>query len=234
MTTTAYVDSAWKGLYSAGGVSFLLAGVLLLSSFSLRISGGVVPSEADAYLRYFADQHLPLSVASGLFALAFVSLIPGVLILYLALKGVNRTYMLIGTGFAGLLIPFRLLEISLLSSQVGVGESYVAATSETSRAAYLAAFDLTKFIGFPIFLLGLLFSSVWIIATSVVMKKGFSRVIAYLGVVTSIAALVSLASEAGQGLGVVRGISLLISSLGANIWFIAVGSKLYKLGSAAT
>ncbi len=211
----------------------MLAGVLFILSILAGIPAGPAPNGADAYLKYLAGQNQIISLRFGLFALSFISLIPGALSLYLVLKDV-RNYMLLATGFAVVLIPFRILEGTLLFSQVGLGEAYAAATNETTRTAYIAAYDLTRFLGFPVFLIGLLSTSLWLILTSIVMARGsYSKGMTCLGIFVGSADLLTIAFELGLGqglslLGIVRGIVFIASAFGTPIWLLAVGYKLYK------
>ena len=76
------VDTAWKGVYRAGGVSFLIEGILfillVLVGFLAFTStfGGEFPTTAEEYLTSYADQRLLFQTFDGIFALAIILLIP--------------------------------------------------------------------------------------------------------------------------------------------------------------
>ena len=218
------VDPAWKGLYKAGGSSYLIVGVLYIISFVLLIILGPPPSTGEAYLKSAP----PLQTLVLIWASVDILLIPSVLGLYLALKELNKTHMLIATGLWGVAIPADLATLGLFFSLVPLGRAYAAATADAQRAAYVAAADLTVGATNAGFTLGFFLFGFAILIQSMAMLKGvFSKATAYLGIVTGILSLV-----AGVGFATVPalGIFPLIWFILLGIWWLLVGSKLYKLG----
>jgi hypothetical protein len=111
---------------------------------------------------------------------------------------------------------------------ITISQNYAAATSDILRAAYVATANYAlaaTAVSAPVY--SFVVSSIGLLIISLVMLKGvFSRVTAYLGIVTSIA-------------GFVYGISLFVSALAmsiviaivlSGIWGLLAGSRLYRLG----
>lgn len=222
-------EPAWRGAFRAGGASYLIAGILYIASVVLIVAIGGPPSTGEGYLKLLAGGKLPFQTLVGFFALADILLVPAVLALYLALKEVNRTQMLIASAFWGVTIAADLGTLMVWYSLVPLTDAYVAATGEVQRAAYVAAavavlgatnagFTLAFFLG-------------WGVATiiqSLVMLKGvFSKGVAYLGIIAGIVSLLAgLGTSAVPALGAVLPIWFIIFA----VWWLLVGFRLRKIG----
>lgn len=219
------VDPTWKGLYKTGGASFLVAGILFIIGFFLLFFLGPLPSTTEAALKTVAEQKLLFQTNNGIFTLATILFIPALLALYLALKEVDKTGMLIASGLSALAITLFLGAIIVNYSLIILSREYGAATTDAQRAAYVAAADLVRGAAGAGFALSVLIFSVAVLIVSRVMLKGiFGKGIAYLGIITGIVGLVG-------GIPVpVLSIIGLVSVLFFAAWFLAVGNKLYKLG----
>ncbi len=85
-------DPAWKGLYKAGGVSFLLVGIIFIVVIILIAFIGLPASTPEGALKAIAGTKTLNNVLFGLLGLASFFLVPAVLSLYFALKEVDRSY----------------------------------------------------------------------------------------------------------------------------------------------
>ncbi len=143
------------------------------------------------------------------------------LALYFALKGVNRTYMLIGTAATWLGIAvFVTAFTTSLFSVAALGDKYLAATSDAQRAAYVAAGDLARSISDVGQSVGFLFLRLSILLVGLVMLKSiFRRGTAYLGIVIGISGIAEIAVPLGP-----------IPDFLSLVWFFLMGFKLYQLG----
>src|SRR5215469_12861511 len=134
------VDPDGKWLYRAGGISALLLGLGYLAIFPLYATVGAPPSDAEAWLKYLVGKTTVWWAILGLSVLTDLFFVPVAVTLYLALKGVNRNAMLVGTAFMEL---FVVLDLAVtwpnIASLITLGEKYAGATSDAQRAAYVAA-----------------------------------------------------------------------------------------------
>jgi hypothetical protein len=214
------VDTSWKGLYRWGGVSLMIVGVLYFVSLVLALSMGTTPSGGEAVLNWLAGQTTLAYSTWGVFILTDILLVPALLALYLALKGVNKNAMLAAVGFGGvgLVLDAGVTCISWVAL-ITISQNYTAATSDVLRAAYVATANYAlaaTAVSAPVYSLAI--SSIGVLIISLVMLKGiFSRVTAYLGIVGSIA-------------GFVYGISLFVPALAISA--VVVGSSVGNLGLA--
>jgi hypothetical protein len=92
------VDPSWKGVYRAGGISMLLAGILYLIGTAFGMILGTPPGNSAAYLQSLASHPVLAKITYGIFGLVDFLLVLGILALYLALKVVNKNAMLVAAG----------------------------------------------------------------------------------------------------------------------------------------
>jgi hypothetical protein len=224
------VDTSWKGLYRWGGISALISGVLIIVGIILYASVAPWPSGGEAFLKWLGSQTTLVYTTAGVFISTDILLVPVVLALYLALKGINKNAMLAAAGFVGLFVVLD-LGVTLVSevALTTLSQNYAAATSDVQRAAYVATANYALGIGFsgiaPPLSFGVL--SLGILIASLVMLKGvFGKATAYVGIAASIA-------------GFVEGIRLFVPALAISgaiaivllgIWSLLVGYRLYRLG----
>lgn len=177
-----------------------------------------MPSDTEALLRYVASQPLSFLYFAILNLLIGIFLLPSLLALYVVLRESNRSYML-ASGLGAVGIVFLILHNVLVESEPGLSYGYIAAPTDAQRGIYVAATqairtasNLTEVVG------SVLFAS-WIIITSLILLKAKSRIfrrpVAYIGIAVGILTFTGLFPVWSVLLGV---------------WFILIGSKLYKLG----
>jgi hypothetical protein len=216
---------AWEGMCKIGGALLIVAGVLYFANLVLVISqGGALPTNGTLLLGFVAQRSLIIQATSivffaidGMLALAFAAL-------FLALRGASRTYAAIGGVLAlvGLTIDF--INTLFFYSLVGLGQSFVASSSDVAKASYAS---IAEFVGgvsagigeavyFTLF-------SIAILAISAAMLSGHSwKAAGYLGLITGV-------------LGIAAGISGFVPLIILwPVWFIVAGAKLFKLGQSST
>lgn len=136
------VDPNEKSLYRVGGVSAFVIGIGYMVTIPLIAFAGFPPSGGEASLKYFAGKTTVWWAIVGLSVITDLLYVPVALSLYQALKGINRSAMLVATVFVGLFIALDLAvtwvnEAALIS----LSGSYAVATNDVQRAAYVAAAD---------------------------------------------------------------------------------------------
>ncbi len=228
-------DPSWRGLYRAGGVSALLYGVL---NFVVPVVlGFITPQPPSAggvatlaggvtTLQYIASNRSVFVLEQVLLFGPSVLLMVVFLALYMALKHLNKSYAAIGAVVAIASQIVGLATFSIVFGLVYLSDLYVAATPAAQRAALattaegLIAQYNTVSVG------GILFS-IGILVISLVMLKGvFHKGVAYLGIITGAVGIMSEALRPILGYGYAVYIVLYI-------WLIAIGWKLYRLGSSS-
>lgn len=224
--TLAGLDSSWRSLYRAGGVSAFLFVVLNLVALVLDfgapppVSGGVATLEFIAAHRvsYILEQVLWL--APGLFAmLVFVALYP-------ALKHLNQSYAALGAliGAAAWALTLAIPTTSRgAPALVYLSDQYMTTTDAAQRTVFATAAETLIAQNNTPTLVGVL-TPVGILLLALVMVKGvFPKGVAYLGIVTG---LLGITSEA---LRFVLPTGYAVYGLFLFLWFLVIGWKLYRL-----
>lgn len=225
---SAEPDPAWRRFYVVGGVC---AGLYVL--VALLVPGVMVTAVANfwdilvdpsALLAFIADNKLYWHIVQGGVLEASILLIITFAAVYLALKQVDRVFAAIGTiiSIATQLLFMAyypvLLGLVYLSDQYATAGAARRASLEASAEALIAQNSAFNPIYEALMGLGILF-------LSLAMLKGvFPRYIAYLGIVTCVAAFIGLSLYPIVGLGYFFWWAFFV------VWLLAVGWKLYKLG----
>ena len=230
MTVNA-VDPDGKWLYRVGGISALVLGTAYIVIVALYVPVGTPPSGAEARLAYLAENTTVWWAILGLSVLTDFLFVPVALSLYLALKGINRNAMLVATAFV---VLFVVLDLAVTwpnyASLITLAGKYGAATNDAQRVVLVAAADYPSAV-LESSLLGvyvILVPAVGILMTSLVMLKGiFSKSTAYLGLVTGILGIVSVA---GSPFVSFLSVAVIVTSVLTTVWVLFVGYRLYRLG----
>ena len=225
------VDPDQKWLYRVGGVSALVLGIAYIAIIGLYVPVGAPPSGAEARLTYLAGKTTVWWAILALSVLTDFLFVPVALSLYLALKRINRNAMLLATACVGLFVVLDLaVTWTSYASLITLSGTYAAATNAVQRvvvvatANYPSAVLESKLLG----VYAILVPAVGILMTSVVMLKGiFSKTTAYLGLVSGILGIVSVA---GPFLVSSLGAAVIMSSVVTTVWVLFVGYRLYRLG----
>jgi Domain of unknown function (DUF4386) len=227
----SHLDPSWKGIYRVGGFCLLLAGLIYLIEVTLNSFWGM-PGATDSvpYLQSLAAHPHQAQVQYGLYSLADFLFVPGVLALYLALKHLAKNPMLIATG---LMAVFIVVDVAITEPNsltiVALTQHAAAATSATQQAAYLAAANYAlAALPLATFYSWVIGCVVVLIASMVMLKGAFVKLISYLGVVGGI-------------MGIVAGFYVYVPALAVlatpalfafGLWWVLVGIRLYRLGKA--
>jgi hypothetical protein len=218
------IDPSWKGVYKVSGLALFAAGaiivVFLLSVFIMRVP---LPDTPQPFL----ENPMPPVILFGLAALGEFLLMPGVLGLYLLLKDVKKTHMLIGTAVWLAAIPMFLVSRGQIISLLPISASYAGTTSEIMKAAYVASVELAidaanVYVAIALALLGVGF----VIIGLVVLKGVFGKGTGYLVIVAGILILLGTFGVLLEVLAILTLFGLVLTA----VWQIVVGAKLYKLG----
>ena len=228
------VDPNAKWLYRVGGISALAVGLGYIIIIPLYLMAGVLPSGGEAKLSYLAVKTAPWWAIIGLSVLTDLLYIPVALGFFLALKGINRSAMLLAAALLGL---FATLELAITwpnyAALIGLSGQYSAATTDAQRAISIAGADyVSALLASPLVpIYTILVPGIGIFITSLVMLKGiFDKSTAYLGLVTGLFALMA---SVGPFLVSALDITIIIVSLLTTFWFLFAGYRLYRLGKSS-
>jgi hypothetical protein len=223
MAHAADPDSRW--LYRVGGISALVLGAAYIAIIPLYAHVGAPPNSAEAWFKYLPGKTTVWWAILGLSVLTDLLFVPVALSLYLALKRVHRSAMLVATAFIGLFVVLDLaVTWSSYAALLTLGGRYAAAADDVQRAAYVAAANypsavLTSHLEIVYAIVILSFA---ILIIGIVMWKGiFNRATAFLGLITGILGIASLTGVTAL---------IIMNALFATLWVLFVGFRLYRLG----
>ena len=157
---------------------------------------------------------------------------PIALALYLALKGLNRDAMLMATAFIGL---FVFLDLAVTwpnyASLIALSDEYAAAPTDAQREAYVAAANYASAVLTSTLagIYNIVTFSLDILIAGLVMLRSplFGKGAAYLGLVTGILGIVSVAAPFVFG---ALGATIIVASILTTLWVVLVGYRLYRIG----
>jgi hypothetical protein len=223
-------DPSWRGLYLAGGVSALLFVVLNVAAIVILAIIPPAPSSGGAAtLQWIASNKTAYTLELILFVAPSVLAMVVFLALYMALKHVNKSLAAIAALIA---IASEVIAAGVNSSPqslnaalILLSDQYAAATTESQRLAFATAAESLIAATDAVNLAGIMLE-VGILIASVVMLRGvFPKWVAYLGIVTGVVGILS------EALRPVIGFAYVVYFLLELIWLIAVGWRLYRLGT---
>jgi hypothetical protein len=218
------IDPSWKGVIKWGGLSLLVAGiVLVLFVLSVLVMQQTLPLPAKEAL----EDPVPPTTLFILAAIGELLLLPGGLALYFSLKNVKKTPMFIATALWLVATPMFLASRGLIISLSQISGRYLNTNDEVMRAAYLASAELAIETQNIYAAMGLILLSVASIIVGLVMLKGlFGKRIGYVAIAAGILSLTS-------PFAVMMGVPIIIPFIGLVLmayWQIVIGVKLFKLG----
>jgi Domain of unknown function (DUF4386) len=228
-------NSNIKGLHQFGGVSAIVLGMLYIIITILYILGGALPSGGEEWLKHLVRHTLEWQAILGFSVLTDFLFIFVAWSLYIALKKVNKNAILTGIGFLGL---FVVLDLAVTwpnyASLINLSGKYAAAINDTERMTFVAAADYAfGVLSSRLFAVyAILVPALGILIIGLVMLKGtFSKVTAYLGVVTGILGIISVV---GPLFIAALGMTAIITSVLTTVWVLLVGFKLIRLSQMNT
>jgi hypothetical protein len=189
-------DSRWKTLYRAGAVAALVALALYCSQLLILIAGEPYPTTSEGWFALF--QRSKLLGLWYLNALDIVSIaLLGIMFLaiYVALRRIRPSWMLMALYFAVLGVMVFIVPRALTLTVVPLSDLHAAATTEAERAAYVAAWEALSHVttATPQTLGWLLMAVAGLIISLVVVRSGmqsrpFGKATGFVGIAGSVAA----------------------------------------------
>lgn len=217
-------DPSWKGLYKAGGFSLAAGGVLL---FMFVLSKIITQQPLVLTPESVLENPIPPTISFIIAVIGEVLLMFGFLGLYLSLKDVKKTHMLIATGFGLAAVPMFLASRGQILSLLPISAKYMVTSSTTMREAYIASATLALARENTYATMAMVLLNVAVIIVGFTMLKGvFGKGIGYLAILAGIITIFA-PPLATMGAPIIIPITGLVLS---GIWNIVAGVKLYKLG----
>ncbi len=211
-------------MYKIGGFSLFAAGLVLFLFFLALI---IVQTSPTLTPEMILNNPVPPVSLYALAAFGELLLMPGVLGLYVALKNVKKTHMLMGTALWLVAVVAFLVSRTQIISLLPISGSYQATTSEAMQAAYLASAEYAIGLSNVFANLALMFFGTASIITGSVMLKGvFSKGISYLVIIAGTLTLLGAIGVLFEPLAILVLFGLTLSG----VWQIIAGIKLYKMG----
>jgi hypothetical protein len=225
------IDPEGRWLYRVGGSAALLLAIGYVVTIPLYAYAGAPPNGAEAWLTYLTGKTAVWWAILGLSVLTDVLYLPMAFALYRALQGVNRSVMLLATASV---VLFVVLDLAVtwpnIAALITLSGHYAAATSDAQRATYVAAANYPSAVlaSSLLAVYSIMILSFGILLAGLVMLRGvFGKATAYVGVVTGVLGIVSVASSFfGRSLSV----TVIITSVLTTVWVFFVGLKLLRLG----
>ena len=224
-------DAGRPWLYQAGGISALILGLAYFAIIALYVPMGGPPSGAEPRLAYLAGNTTAWWAILGLSVLTDFLFVPIAVSLYVALKGFNRNAMVLATACVAL---FIFLDLALTWPNYGAlitfSGMYSKAANEAQRAAVVTVANYPSAVleSGLLFVYNSLTLAIGILITGWVMLQGvFSKSAAYLGVLTGILGVVSVA---GSFFGNALDAGIIVTSMLTTVWVMFVGFRLCVLG----
>lgn len=220
------LDVSQTKWFRVGGIAAILLAVGYVVIFPLYFRVGAPPSGGDAWFKYLPTKtNLWWAIVAVSVFTDFLFL-PVTLALYLALKSKGQNAMLLATSFVCTFVSLDLaVTWSHYASILTLYEKYAATSNESLRAGYLAAADYgSAMLTSPLEIVySIVTLSFGILVISFVMLSGvFSKVTAYLGLITGILGIASLSHASFTIIG---------NALCATLWLFFVGFRLCRLTS---
>ena len=208
-----------KRLYKFGGVSFIVSGVLFLSRSLLELVAGPPPSSGVEILAWVESGKLALSFVNEVLFFAAIALVPALYALYHSLASTHRVKAATGCGVIAVTIPViaMLLVVHgrLVYPVYGIKVTSPAVAENVVAVFYGGMHSVGLMLGIATIVL------------SLAMKGGvYGWPIAYLGIATGVFDIIGAYPDAIGPM-----LNLVCQAFFA-AWFVAVGSKLYRMRSS--
>lgn len=216
------INSDWKDMTRAGGISFIVSGVIfylfIISVFAFQVQ---LPLEAE----YVLNNPVMPTVLFSLAAIGEFLLMPGILALYFYLRDSNRTRMFLGTSTALAAIPMFLISRGQTISLIAISSSYTGASDDAVRAAYLASAQLGLEVANVYAIMSLVLLGVGSVIIGLVMlKSALGRRIGYLVVLAGCLMVMGTFGVLFEPLTIGTLFGLILTGL----WQLVVGLKLSR------
>jgi hypothetical protein len=223
-------EPAWRSLSRWAGISGLLFGAAYVVILGLYATVGAPPATPEAWLAYAAGKAGPWWAILGLSVLTDMLLVPFTLALYVALRGMDRSLMLLGAAFVAL---FVVLDLAVTwpnyAVRIALADDYASATSEAARAADLGAVTYASAVlGSTLWAMySIVTLSVGILVISLVMRQTtLGRAVSYVGIAIGVLGVVAVA---GPLVSSAFAPTIILASLLTTIWVPLTGYRLLRL-----
>jgi hypothetical protein len=227
----------WRTLYHAGAMAPIVAIVFYLIEFSILAFGDPYPTTIEGwYALIQRSKLLALWYLNALDILSFALLGIMFLALYLALRRVRPSWMLIAIYVALLGVVVFIVPRALHLSLLPLSDLHAAANTEAQKTIYLAAGEALsqvstatpQTLGFLFTAVaGLIISIVILRSQSFVKSVARSRAVGYVGIAGFVAALANFGTRLLAPS--IAGILMPINGLLWFAWWILVSVNLFRL-----
>lgn len=235
MVAPVTFDSEDRALFRTGGIAGILIALAYPVIVALFVVAGTplpVGKGGEAWLTYLSGNQASWWAIVGLSVITNILWLPVALAVYRALKAIGNTGAMAG---AGLMVLFVVLELATSWSNYAVlidlSYKFEAAAGEVERAAVLAAASYGSALQSSSLLpyYAIVIPAVSKLVLGLLMFRGgpFGRIIAWLGVLEAILAILSVVGAyfvAGLGQAII------LASLLSGLWFLLVGLRLVRQG----
>ena len=205
-----------KGLYKLGGAAFVVSGILFFSRAVLEFSVGPPPSSGVAILAWVESGKLGLSFISEILFIAAMALVPAVIALYQSLATTARAKAATGSGIIATAVP--VIAMLLIVHGRLVYPVYGIHVSSPAIAENIVA----VFYG-GMHAVGLMMAIATFVLSLAMMRGDYGRGVAYFGFATAVIDVIGSYPDA------IGPAWTLASQAFFAAWFVAVGSKLYRM-----
>lgn len=223
----------WRGVYRAGGLAIIAAGILVLATLPLipLLIPSLAPSSVASGIQSIQSQGFLLGVTWGLLLASDLLYLIPFPILYAVLRQVNRTGALVAVVFNTVFVAVDVsVDIPLRFSLIGLSNSYMSAQS-AMQASYLPVAQLAMDTSNVAALIGtfLQYSAVILASTAMLRSTTFGRRRGYVGIVSGILGLLFIPTFPLSPM--IAGPFNIGGSVFLVIWSLLVGYRLYKMTS---
>lgn len=211
------------GLLRVGGLSALVIGTAYIIIIGLYSVAGAPPVGGEAWLNYLVGKTAVWWAIVGISVFSNFLYVPVALALYAALAPAHRSAMLIGVAFVGLFVTLELaVNWASYASLIMLSGEYAAASTEAQRALLIAAANYpSSVIASPlalVYAVGTLSFGILVIGW-VMLKSGFGKLTAYLGIITGVLGFLAVAGVS---------VAVILNALAATLWLFFVGYRLVR------
>jgi hypothetical protein len=235
--TNQTIDAKWKTLYRAGALAPLIALIFYFSEAIIPIFGGPYPATVEGWFALAQrNKLLALWYLNALDIVSFALLGIMFLALYVALRRVHPSWMLIALYFAMLGAVVFIVPRVLMLSLLPLSDLYVVATTEAQRTVYLTAGETLSHVstaspqtlGFLFMAVaGLIVSAVSLWSQSPGRASVVGKAAAYVGIVGSVVALANYISRLIAPS--IAAILMPLNGLLWLLWWLGISMGLFKL-----
>ena len=224
-------DRGWGGLYRAGGIALIVAGIPVLVTLPIipMIIPSLAPASVPAGLDSIHSQGVLYGATWGLYLVSDLLYLIPFAALYVVLRPHHRVAALIALIFNSLFVTIDVaVDIPLRLSLISLSNAYTTA-NPAGQGAYIATAQLAMDLANITALIATFvqFSAVILVSYAMLRETPFRRSAAYVGIVGGIVALLFIPAfvlgSPLSGLFNLAGFVLLF------IWSVMVGWTLYRL-----